>query len=36
LIRLFSDRLFNLADKLLNFSGILVSAAVSFPGWGCW
>src|ERR1022692_202712 len=30
LVRLFSDSLFNLADSLLNFPGILFSSAVSF------
>jgi hypothetical protein len=30
LIRLCSDSLFNLADNLLNFSGILFSSAISF------
>src|ERR1039458_8653833 len=30
LIRLCSDSLFNLADSLLNFSGILFSSAISF------
>ena len=29
LVRLFSDSLFNLADSLLNFSGIIFSLAVS-------
>ena len=31
LIRLCSESLFNLADNLLNFSGILFSSAISFP-----